>query len=393
MRSDMYGQLPEKVEMVELFARDGLQNEAKTLPTEAKFWFIDQFVRANYTTVEVTNFTVPRFLPQFKDAEELLKKVHEIPKVKEGKVHLKCYGMTVRAFERAAEVAQKGYGPSSMAFTVSAEDRHGMWNSSRTRAEYAKDWSEMVRLGKENGFAVDMAIAATYGSPMIGSVPISHTIELIEQGLDLGIRRFTPCDTTGETNPRTAYEYMAALVDKFGKYDNEVRFRICHFHNTRGLGLANTVGAIMGGGRIIETSLGQLGGQPAFIVDGVPGCGTGALYKDWPDEAGSLYKDYPDLETKRTDVTGPLYTDSNLVGNSSTEDTLVMLDEMGIDVGVDIDRMLGLGRVLEWVLERNLLPYCTKAGRVPKQPVRWNWKPTLTYVAPYNTAYWAYPKA
>jgi hydroxymethylglutaryl-CoA lyase len=388
----MKDQLPKSVEMVELFARDGLQNESKTLPTEAKFWFIEQFILAGYKTVEVTNFTVPRYLPQFRDAEELLKKVHEIPNVKEGKVHLKCYGMTIKAFQRAAEIAQKGYGPSSCAFTVSAEDRHGMWNSSRTRAEFSKEWPEMVRLGKEYGFEVDMAIATVYGSPMIGSVPIKHTIELIERGLDLGIRRFTPCDTTGESNPQRTYEYMAALVDRFGKYDNEVRYRLCHLHNTRGLGLANTLAAILGGARIFEAALGQLGGQPAFIVDGVPGCGTGALYKDWPDPAGSLHEDYPDLKTQRAELGGPLYTDTNLVGNTSTEDTLVMLDEMGIDVGVDIDRMLGLGRVLEWVLERNLPPYCTKAGRVIKAPVRWNWKPTLTYVAPYTVPYWAYPK-
>lgn len=392
MKFDMRGQLPEKVEMLELFARDGLQNESKTIPTEAKVWFIEQSIIAGYTTVEVTNFSVPRYLPQFKDADEVLRMVHQIPRVKEGKVHLKCYGMTVKAFERAAEAAQKGYGPSSMAFTVSAEDRHGMWNSSRTRAEYSKDWPAMIKIGKENGFEVDMAIAAVYGSPMIGSVPISHTIELIERGLELGIRRFTPCDTTGESNPVRTYEYMAALVDKFGKFDNEVRFRICHFHNTRGMGLANTVAAILGGARIIETALGQLGGQPAFIVDGIPGCGTGTLYKDWPDACGSLNKDCPDLETKRTDVTGPLYTDSNLVGNSSTEDTLVMLDEMGIDVGVDINRMLGLGRVLEWVLERDLPCYCTKAGRVPNKPVRWNWKPTLAYVPPFSVTNWAYPK-
>ena len=392
MKWDMGAQLPDKVEMVELFARDGLQNEPKTLPTEGKLWFIEQFILAGYKTVEVTNFTVPRFLPQFRDAEELLKRVHQNPKVKEGKVHLKCYGMTVRAFERAADAAQKGYGPSSVAFTVSAEDRHGMWNSSRTRAEYSKDWPEMVRLGKEYGFEVDMAIATVYGSPMIGPVPIEHTIKLMEQGLDIGIRRFTPCDTTGESNPLRTYEYMSSLVDRFKKYDNEIRYRLCHVHTTRGMGLANTLAAILAGARIIETALGQLGGQPAFIVDGVPGCGTGTLYKDWPDPAGSLYKDFPDLETQRADVTGPLYTDTNLVGNTSSEDTLVMLDEMGIDVGVDIDRMLGLGRVLEWVLEKTLPPYCTKAGRVIKKPVRWNEKPTLDFVPPFREGYWAYRK-
>jgi len=80
------------------------------------------------------------------------------------------------------------------------------------------------------------------------------------------------------------------------------------------------------------------------------------------------------------------------VGNAATEDVLVMLDEMGIDVGVDIDRVLQLGRVLEWVLEQSLRPYCTKSGRPIKQPVEWC-IPTmnLEYISPYKEGNWAFP--
>jgi hydroxymethylglutaryl-CoA lyase len=364
MKWNMRGQLPKKVQMLELLPRDGLQHATKVIPVETKLWFIDQFIQAGYTAIEVTNFAHPRFMPQHNDAEELLRRVWQLDAVKQGKVHLKCYGMTRRAFERAAETAQKGYPPHCVAFTISAEDLHGRRNSARTREEYFKEIPEFVRIARENGFDIDMAIACVYGSPCAGPVPINNTIELMERGLELGISRFTPCDTTGESNPLRTYECMSALVDRFGKYDEEISFRVAHFHDSRGMALANYVAAILAGANIIETSLGQAGGQPAFIVDGIPGVGT-----------------------------GPLYTNSDIVGNAATEDVLVMLDEMGIDVGVDIDRVLQLGRVLEWVLEQSLRPYCTKSGRPIKQPVEWCIPTTsLEYIPPYKEGNWAFPE-
>ena len=138
---------------------------------------------------------------------------------------------------------------------------------------------------------------------------------------------------TGESNPRTFFEYMNALVDRYGKYDDQVKFRIAHFHECRGQSLANTFSAVLAGARIIETSLGMGGGQPAFMVDGIPGKGS-----------------------------GPIYTNSWEVGNCPTEDSLVMLDEMGIQTAIDIDLMLCLGRVFEWTMGRTLPVWTTKAG-------------------------------
>ena len=365
MEGNMGAQLPEKVEMLELLLRDGLQHATTLIATETKLWYADHFVRAGYKMIEVCNFGHPRILAQSRDAEAMLKQVSELRSVKENKVHLKVYAMTKRAFERAAECAQNGYPPSSAAFTISTEDLHGRRNSGRTRKEYLKDIPDLIKIAKENGFEIDMAIACVYGSPCAGPVPIENTFELMDWGLDHGIRRFTPCDTTGESNPRTSYEYMAALVDRYGKYDDEVKFRLAHFHEARGMSLANTLAAIQGGARIVEASLGQGGGQPAFMVDGVPGLGS-----------------------------GPLYTNSWEVGNCSSEDVLVMLGECGIETGIDIDKMLQLGRVFEWTMERTLPSWTTKAGRPIKYPVEWC-IPTndLSYVPPYGPPqiYWADP--
>ena len=366
MAWDMGAQLPKKVLMHELLPRDGLQNEPSVIPADTKVWFIDQFAQAGYKSIEITNFGHPRTLPQGRDAEEVLKRAFELKSVKDNDIQLKCYGMTRRAFERAAECAQQGFPPHSVAFTISTEDLHCRRNSGRTREQYLKEIPEFVKIAKENGFEADMALACVYGSPIAGPVPIANTIELIERGLDMGIRRFTPCDTTGESNPLMSYEYMSAMVDKFSKYDDEVTFRVAHFHDSRGMGLANYVTAILAGATLIETSLVQLGGQPQFVVDGVPGVGSGPNYCN---------------------------TDS-LLGNSATEDVLVMLDEMGIDTGVDIEKVLQLGRVLEWVLRRPLRTYCTRTGRPVKYPVEWSISTgDLSYVPPYSNGLgeWAYP--
>lgn len=358
-------QLPKKVEMLELLLRDGIQHSPKYIDTYTKLWYANEIVKAGYKKLEVTNFTHPVVLPQGQDAEEIMAQVCMLDSVKENKPLLKVYAMTVPAFERVAASCQRGFAPDTAAFTISAEDLHGRRNSGRTRDEYWQAIPEFVRIAKENGFRVDCAIASVYGSAMAGLVPIENTMEIMDRCLDLGIRDFTPCDSTGECNPLRAHLYMAALVDRYSKYDDEMTYRLAHFHEARGMSVVNTVMAILGGARIVEASLGLGGGQPAFLLDGGPGHGS-----------------------------GPHYTNSWEVGNCGTEDTLVTLDEMGIDTGVDIDRMLQLGRVFEWTMGRTLLPFCTKAGRPIKQPVEWcNAEGNLAYIPPYGPppVYWADP--
>ncbi|MFO7963517.1 MAG: hypothetical protein R6U50_06325 [Desulfobacterales bacterium] len=360
------GELPQEVTMLELLLRDGLQHASKVIATEGKVWYADQLVRAGYRQIEVTNFGHPALLVQFRDAEEVLERVHKLKIVQEEKPHLKCYGMTKKAFQRAADIAQKGFPPSSVAFTISAEDLHGRRNAGRTRKEYLAEIPEFIKIAEENGFEIDMAIACTYGSPIAGPVAIENTMELMDWGLDHGIRSFTPCDTTGESNPRKSYEYMAALVDRYGKYDDEIKFRVAHFHECRGMALPNTMACILAGARIIESSVGMGGGQPAFLVEGIPGKGS-----------------------------GPLYTNSWEVGNCPTEDALVMIDEMGIETGIDIDQMLCIGRVFEWTMERSLPVWTTKAGRPVKYPVEWCIPAnSLEHIPPYGPpqVFWASPE-
>jgi len=359
MKLDVRGQIPKKIDVLELFARDGIQNLDTYLPVDTKVWFINEFIACGYKYVEVTNFSPPRLLVQSKDAEEVLANLKRVPGV-----HYKTYGMTEAAAKRAVAAREKGYPVDSMALTISAADLHGKRNSGRTRDEYKPEIKSMFKILEGSGVKLDMAIACVYGSPCDGSVPIENTIDLIKFGLDVGIRNFTPCDTTGESNPVRSYEYMARLVDEFGKYDSEASYRIAHFHDTRGMGLANTFASIMGGATLVEASLGAIGGQPAFIVDNYVGKGT-----------------------------GPLYTDGVDVGNCSSEDMLVMLDELGIETGIDIIRMLALGRVLEQVLRRKLRPFSTKNGPCTHGVVQWNdGTQGYMYIPPWQDGYFCYPK-
>jgi hydroxymethylglutaryl-CoA lyase len=354
MTFDIRARLPKKVKVTELLLRDGLQHERTLLPTETKIWFYNQIVECGYDIVEVTNFGHPRGVVQTRDAEELLRKIKRKPGVK-----LQCYGMNARAFERCAKITQEGFGPDIMAFTISTTDEHLQRNVNKNIKEYLQEIPELVKISKDNGFECVMAIACVYGCPINGVVPISKTVELIERGLDMGIRKFIPCDTIGWSNPIRTYEYMATLVDKFPDVDCHV----AHFHEARGMCTANYFAAIAAGADVVEGSLGALGGQPAFIVDRIVGVGT-----------------------------GPLYTDSDITGNGSTEDVLVMLEEIGVESGVDIDKVLQLGRILEWVLEKNLPPMSTKSGRIPKTPVKWNLEGTWEFIPPYKEGYWAFPK-
>lgn len=339
--------LPRKVELCELLARDGFQNYQRFVSTATKVFFINEAAKAGFKTVEVTNFSHPEYLPQHKDAEEVLKGIQRVPGVT-----YKCYGMSDKAFERAVKAKEEGYGPDVVAFTISASAAHNQRNANRTHEEYFKQIPRWVKMAHEVGIKVNAAIASVFGCPISGPVSMDNTFKIIDRCLEFGVDEATPCDTTGEATPDRVFKFYTRLREIFPREN----VHMAHFHESRGMAMANYLAAVQAGVTKLEASLGQMGGQPAYIVDGIPGIGTGLNY-----------------------------TPSNLVGNGSTEDLVVMLDEMGIETDVNVDRVLELGRILEWCLESTLPPYTTKSGRIPKEPVKWD------VIPPYNANYWAFP--
>jgi hydroxymethylglutaryl-CoA lyase len=339
--------LPKKVEVTELFARDGLQNETCFFPTDAKVWFIDQITELGFPVVEVSNFSHPVYLPQFKDCEEVLKRIKRKP----GVVY-KCYGMTDVALKRAAKAKEEGYGPDVVSFTFSMTNEHSLRNAGRPIEKYWTQIPEYVKILHDAGIKADFAMACVYGCPLTGPVDPEIPLSFIERALEMGCDSATPCDTTGESTPLITYNFLSKCKERFPNEDVHVG----HFHDSRGMAMANYYTALLCGVEKVEMSLGQLGGQPNFIQNMVPGKGTGKNY-----------------------------CPSNITGNGSTEDGLVMMDEMGIETGIDIDGVLELGRVLEWSLGRDLRPYCTKTGRIPKGKTGWGVTP------PFRSGWWAHP--
>lgn len=163
---------------------------------------------------------------------------------------------------------------------------------------------------------------------------MEKAVEFAQRWLDIGATDVEHADHDGSASPDRVYRYFSMLMDHFQKPDKH----IVHFHTTRGWGMANVLAALQAGMTNYESSMGGLGGQPANFVDGVPVSGTGSYY----------------------------YKDPSLVGLVSTEDMVVMMDEMGIDTGIDVDKLLELGNMVERIVGRRLRSESIKNGRIPK---------------------------
>lgn len=329
---------PKKVRIGDVTVRDGFQHEEKFISTQAKLWVVEQLVEAGFKRIEVTNFGNPRRMPQFKDADELLKAIRGSKKLK-GKlddVELTAVTITERAVLRAVEARQKGYGPDRILMMISTSESHNLRNSGMTREESWKLFERMIKLAHDNGMKFCGTVSTIWGCPIEGPTELSKAVEFTTRFLDLGADDIEHADHDGSAPPNKVYEYFSMVLDAHPNTD----LHVAHFHVTRGWGLANVLAALQAGIDIFEGTMGGIGGQPANFVDDTPVAGTGKYY----------------------------YTDPNIVGLVSTEDMVVMMDEMGIDVGVDVDKVLDIGRTVERIVGRRLRSECIKTGRIPKEP-------------------------
>jgi hydroxymethylglutaryl-CoA lyase len=163
---------------------------------------------------------------------------------------------------------------------------------------------------------------------------MKDAVTFTKRWLEIGADDIEHADHDGSASPDRVYKYYSMLLDALP----DTSLHIAHFHTTRGWGLANVLAALQAGITRYESTLGGIGGQPANFVDGVPVSGTGKYY----------------------------YKDPNAVGLVSTEDMLVMMDEMGIETGIDIDRVLELGKMTEKIIGRKLRSETVNMGRIPK---------------------------
>jgi len=321
--------LPKRVELRDITCRDGFQHESTFIPTETKLYFLEALAEAGFKWIEATSFAHPKFVPQFRDAEELLKQLKKKPGVIYNAITL-----NERALDRCLKTVEQGFGPDMILYMISTSESHNRRNAGRPREEMWAEAPAVVKKARAAGLKVIGTIGTTFGCPIEGPVPMQTSLEFADRFHQLGVDELNFGDTTGEGTPDRVFEFYARIVEQH----RGVRIA-AHFHESRGWGLANCLAALQAGVFCFDVSMGGLGGQPANVVDRVPIQGTGELY-----------------------------TPSDLTGNARGEDLAVMLDEMKIDTGLDLDRYLALGRLLERVLGRELRSWTTRTGRIPKGP-------------------------
>lgn len=327
---------PKKVIIGDITVRDGFQHEEQFIPTDAKLWLAEQLILCGFKHLEITNLGNPTGMPQFKDAVPLMKALRASKKVEHliKDVSLTCVTIREKAVERAIEAYKEGWGPDRILLMVSTSESHHKKNSGLSLADYWKMSEKYIKMANDAGIKVNGTVSTIWGCPIEGPTEMNKALEFTQRWFDIGASDVEHADHDGSASPDRIYRYFSMLMDKFQKPEKH----IVHFHTTRGWGLANILAALQAGMTNYESSMGGIGGQPANFVDGVPVAGTGAYY----------------------------YADPSITGLVPTEDLVVMLDEMGIETNLDIDRILETGKMVERMVGRTLRSECIKTGRIPK---------------------------
>ncbi len=327
---------PKKVVIGDITVRDGFQHEEIFIPTEAKLWVAEQLILAGFKHIEVTNLGNPSGMPQFKDATELMKGIRGSKKIAHLIKDVSLTNVTIRekAIERAIEDRKNGYGPDRILVMVSTSESHHKKNSGLSLDEYWKMCEKYIPMAREAGLKVNGTVSTIWGCPIEGPTEMKKAIEFTKRWFEIGASDVEHADHDGSASPDRVYKYYSMLLDAIPTPEKH----IVHFHTTRGWGLANVLAALQAGMTNYESTMGGIGGQPANFVSGVPVSGTGSYY----------------------------YKDPNIVGLVSTEDMVVMMDEMGIDTGLDVDKVLEIGKMVERIVGRKLRSESIRNGRIPK---------------------------
>lgn len=290
--------------MQEVGTRDGLQAEAAFVPTEDKVALVDALSHAGLAKVEVTAFVSASAIPALRDAEIVLNTIERVP----GVVYTALVP-NVRGAERAIESKV-----DELNLVMSASETHNLTNLRMTREQSFASLAAVARMGKDAGRAVNVSLSCSFGCPMEGDVPTEAVFALADRFIDeLGVDGVTLCDTTGMAYPRQVEGMVRAFIDRHARSELTL-----HFHNTRGMGLANVLAAIDAGADRFDASLGGIGGCPY-----APGA----------------------------------------TGNVCSEEVVHALELMGYDTGVDLPRLIAAARRLPHLIGHDVPSQILKAGR------------------------------
>ena len=306
-----------------------------------RLFYLEELILCGVKHLEVTNFGNPRSMPQFSDADELFKRLRDSRKLSRAGVNwddVTLTAITIRekSVDRAIQAKKDGYGPDRVLMMVSTDEEHHFANSGTTLPNYWDEAKRCIEKCGEAGVKMNGTVSTIWGSPISGPTRLEDAVEFTKRWLEIGASDIEHADHDGSAPPDQVYKYFTMILDEMP----DTNLHVAHFHVTRGWGCANVLAALQAGIEIFEATLGGLGGQPANFLDRIPVSGTGSYY----------------------------YTDPNVVGLQCIEDMVVMMDEMGIETGIDVDRLLDLGTMMEKTIARRLRSESILNRRIPKEP-------------------------
>ena len=291
----------------EVATRDGFQIEPDFIPTDRKVALIDALSACGYAKIEVTSFTSPKAIPMLRDAEEVMGRIQRVPGVE-----YTVLVPNVRGAERALESRA-----DELNLVMSVSETHNLANLRMPREKSFASLADVVRI-VDGRTPINVSLSCSFGCPMEGDVPLATLLSFAERFVGLGVRGLTICDTTGMAHPAQVKQVVEALQQRFANQADAPQLTL-HFHNTRGMGLANVLAAVQSGIQRLDGSLGGLGGCPY-----APGAS----------------------------------------GNISSEDAIHMLDAMGYDTGIDLTALLAVARELPRIVGHDVPGQVAKAGRI-----------------------------
>jgi len=287
----------------EVVTRDGFQIEPGFIPTDTKVALVDALSECGYTKIEVTSFTSPKAIPMLRDAEEVMGRIRRI-----AGVEYTVLVPNLRGAERALESRA-----DELNLVMSTSEAHNLANLRMPREKSFSALEEVIR-HVDGRTPINVSLSTCFGCPMEGDVPQAEVLRWAARFANLGVRGLTICDTTGMAHPAQVSRMVQALQQQF-----EGLQLTLHFHNTRGMGLANVLAALQGGIARFDGSLGGLGGCPY-----APGAS----------------------------------------GNIASEDAIHMMDAMGYDTGIDLSKLLAVARELPKIVGHDVPGQVAKAGRI-----------------------------
>ncbi|REG51262.1 hydroxymethylglutaryl-CoA lyase [Paraburkholderia sp. BL6669N2] len=293
----------DKLIVQEVAPRDGLQIEPTWVDTPDKIALINALSTAGFTRMEAGSFVSPKAIPALRDGEAVFQQIER----QQGVIYVALIP-NLKGAERALAARA-----DELNLVMSASQTHNRANMRMSCESSLVAFGDIVRHVKGSGALLNASVATAFGCPFEGKIDEDRVISIVDTYREMGIEGITLADTTGMANPRQVTRLVTRVLERL-----PAAALTLHFHNTRGLGLANVLAAYEAGARRFDAALGGLGGCPF-----APGAS----------------------------------------GNICTEDLVNMCDEMGIPTGIDLEKLIALSRGLPALLGRDVPGQLAKAGR------------------------------